>query len=291
MARARAARVLILCTLVVGVVQARAETPPVRRSPVRLIDGQIRFVRRAVAVVELSDDPGVRDVATRLLEVLAAHTELAPPAVSDGAALVDERPAEDEARIAEARRKHAAALTQLGRRNFREAAQSAIEGQEQLLRVSPAAAIGLYAELALAVPARLVDVVVAVTGGCRHLGLFTPDETQLLAIERCEDGRAHFERVEPGSAYVLHPTSDSLYLPMETFHPRLFQEKAQELLRLLQSLGAKEVYVEHEFGLGDGMSFGFNGPIPTKAGKVMADVKARGAHMQRGHVVQHERFA
>lgn len=98
------------------------------------------------------------------------------------------------------------------------------------------------------------------------------------------------ERVEPGSAYILHPTSDSLYLPMDTFHPRLFQEKAQELLTLLQSLGAKEVYVEHEFGFGDGLSFGFNGPIPTKAGNVHANVAGRAAHTQRGHVVQHERF-
>lgn len=117
------------------------------------------------------------------------------------------------------------------------------------------------------------------------------DGIHVVAPEQAGEIKTKYgERVEPGSAYVLHPTSDSLYLPMETFHPRLFQEKAQELLRLLQSLGAKEVYVEHEFGLGDGMSFGFNGPIPTKAGKVMADVKARGAHMQRGHVVQHERF-
>jgi predicted regulator of Ras-like GTPase activity (Roadblock/LC7/MglB family) len=92
----------------------------------------------------------VRDLANKLLDVLASHTELAPPAISDGAALVDKPPPEDEPWIAEAMRKRQSAEQNLAQRNFREAAIDAVEGQELLLRVTPRAAIALYADLALA---------------------------------------------------------------------------------------------------------------------------------------------
>src|SRR6185295_14053094 len=52
-------------------------------------------VRRPVAVIDLTDDPAVRDLANKLLDILASHTELAPPAISDGAALVDKPPPDD----------------------------------------------------------------------------------------------------------------------------------------------------------------------------------------------------
>jgi hypothetical protein len=153
MARDRAARTLILCTLLLGVSRGHAEVPsaaPPAPGRVRAVDGQVRFVRRAVAVVDLSDDPAVREAANRLLDLLASHTELGPPAISDGAALVDPLPPDDELRIGEAEKKHVAALAHLARRNFREAAINAVEGQELLHHVSPRAAIALYAELALA---------------------------------------------------------------------------------------------------------------------------------------------
>ena len=110
----------------------------------------IRSTRRPVAVIDLSNDQAVRDVANKLLELLAAHAELAAPAVSDGAALVDKLPPDDELRIADAQKKRLAAELNLAQRNFREAAIDAVEGQELLLHVSPRAAISLYADLALA---------------------------------------------------------------------------------------------------------------------------------------------
>lgn len=108
------------------------------------------IARHPVAVIDLTNDQAVREVAYKLLELLASHAELAPPAVSDGAALVDKLPPDDELRIADARRKLQSAVKNLAQRNFREAAIDAVEGQEALWRVTPRAALTLYADLELA---------------------------------------------------------------------------------------------------------------------------------------------
>jgi len=152
-----AGRTLIACILAAGAL-ARAELP--RNDPpeprlepkaqARPSEPQTRSARRAVAVIDMTNDQPVRDVANRLLDLLAAHTELAPPAISDGAALVDPPPVDDEPRLAEARRKKENAETNLAQRNFREAAIDAVEGQELLLHVTPRKALALYADLALA---------------------------------------------------------------------------------------------------------------------------------------------
>ena len=144
-----AARTVIVCSLawrlVAGVSQVAAE--PTIGPPA---ENLIRTTRRPVAVIDLSNDQSVRDVANKLLDLLAAHPELAPPAISDGAALVDKLPPDDELRITEARRKLSSAEQNLLQRNFREAAIDAVEGQELLLRVTPRMALALYADLALA---------------------------------------------------------------------------------------------------------------------------------------------
>ncbi|HEX2689695.1 MAG TPA: hypothetical protein VHN14_23920 [Kofleriaceae bacterium] len=135
-----------------SLVRADAVIPerPVGASDPMGTDGKRRVVRRPVAVIDLSNDQAVRDVANKLLELLASHTELAPPAISDGAALVDKPPADDEMRIASAQKKRLSAELNLAQRSFREAAIDAVEGQELLLRVTPRDAIALYADLALA---------------------------------------------------------------------------------------------------------------------------------------------
>jgi hypothetical protein len=152
-----AGRTLIVCTLALAMSTARADvrTEPPRADTHADIgtpaqDAQIRFVRRPVAVIDLSNNQAVREVAYKLLELLASHTELGPPRISDGAALVDGLPTEDERRIREAERKRHAAEVNLAARNFREAAIDAVEGQEILLHVTPRAALTLYADLALA---------------------------------------------------------------------------------------------------------------------------------------------
>jgi len=158
-----AVRLLILCILVGAASRASADAPsrPAgmaaddlrgqgKAAVERVSEGQLRVSRRPVAVIDLSNDQAVRDVANRLLELLAAHGELAPPAISDGAALVDKLPPDDQPRLAEAHRKLRAAEQNLALRRFREAAIDAVEGQELLLHVTPRAAIALYADLALA---------------------------------------------------------------------------------------------------------------------------------------------
>ncbi len=145
---------MILCILVTGASFAHAEALRPEnldgRGAGSGIDTPDSAVRRSVAVIDLTNDQAVRDVANKLLERLAVHPELAPPAISDAAALVDKLPPDDELRITQAQRKRQSAEQNLAQRNFREAAIDAVEGQELLLRVTPRAAIALYADLALA---------------------------------------------------------------------------------------------------------------------------------------------
>jgi hypothetical protein len=125
----------------------RAEHP---ETPDLKLTSRPSAVRRPVAVIDLSNDPSVRDVASKLNELLAAHTELAPPAISDGAALVDAPPLDDDVHLQDAQRKRRAAETDLAQRNFSDAARDAMEGQEILLHVTPRKALTLFADLALA---------------------------------------------------------------------------------------------------------------------------------------------
>ena len=132
---------------------AHAELPRAEHSPETpdlKLTSQISFARRPVAVIDLSNDQSVRDIANKLNELLAAHSELAPPAISDGAALVDAPPLDDENHLQDAQRKRKTAEANLAQRNFGEAAVDAIEGQEILLHVTPRKALALYADLALA---------------------------------------------------------------------------------------------------------------------------------------------
>lgn len=48
--------------------------------------------------------------------------------------------------------------------------------------------------------------------------------------------------------YVGHPANPACYLPMADFHRSLFEHKVAEALRLVTSLGATEVAVEHVSG-------------------------------------------
>lgn len=134
-------------------VRAEPSAAPVLPAPAALAEAgssPAAIARQPVAVIDLTNDQAVREVAYKLLELLASHAELAPPAVSDGAALVDKLPPDDELRIADARRKALSAAKNLAQRSFREAAIDAVEGQEALWRVTPPAALTLYADLELA---------------------------------------------------------------------------------------------------------------------------------------------
>lgn len=150
--RARAVTgVLVVLAAVAAVGYAAARVSVREPSDTSSISPAPRVVaRRTIAVIDISDDAMVRDVASRLLDLLSSHRELAPPAITDAVALTTRPPRDDVRRIAEAQRKRQSAEQNLALHNFREAAIDAVEGQELLFRVEPRAAITLYADLALA---------------------------------------------------------------------------------------------------------------------------------------------
>jgi hypothetical protein len=49
-------------------------------------------------------------------------------------------------------------------------------------------------------------------------------------------------------AYVRHPVDEYTYCPFKDYHRWAFEDKFAELVRLLQSLGAKRIEVEHDHG-------------------------------------------
>jgi hypothetical protein len=49
-------------------------------------------------------------------------------------------------------------------------------------------------------------------------------------------------------AYVCHPVDETTFLPLKDYHRWAFEHKFAELIRLLQSLGAKRIEVSHEEG-------------------------------------------
>ena len=53
-------------------------------------------------------------------------------------------------------------------------------------------------------------------------------------------------------AYAGHPLVPSRYIPLHSFHRYLFEEKVNELVTLLASLGATRVHVVHERGYANG---------------------------------------
>ena len=129
MSPAMAARWVIVCALLFGATGAYAE-------------------KRPVAVVNLSDEAPTRSLAYLLDVELSAHPELERLSTEDSGALInytdDDGPHLDAARASLRR-----AEDEVNAFNFASAAKQAIEGQIQLLSVTPSAAVRLYADLTL----------------------------------------------------------------------------------------------------------------------------------------------
>jgi len=62
--------------------------------------------------------------------------------------------------------------------------------------------------------------------------------------------------------YVRHPSSSTLYYPVASFHRKAFEHKFAEAIRLLTSLGAKKIRVEHEKGWARGFGVDFSASVP-----------------------------
>ncbi|MEE1895603.1 hypothetical protein V0R51_22085 [Pseudomonas otitidis] len=62
--------------------------------------------------------------------------------------------------------------------------------------------------------------------------------------------------------YARHPSSSTLYYPVASFHRKVFEHKFAEAIRILTSLGAKKIRVEHEKGWGSSFGVDFSAVVP-----------------------------
>ena len=107
----------------------------------------------------------------------------------------------------------------------------------------------------------------------------------MLVVGRSDAAELSFPLGHPreGVVYVGHPAAPTNYVPMAGFHRLLFEHKVVEALRLIGSLGATEVQVEHisgwtsTSGITGGVSLpvGAEVQIHTTAGRT----SERGSHV------------
>lgn len=76
------------------------------------------------------------------------------------------------------------------------------------------------------------------------------------------------------TVYVGHPLMAEVYYPLAEFHRFLFEHKVTEAIRLLMSLGAKNILVEHETGWSK--EFAGNLSLPIPQAKMTASISASG---------------
>ncbi len=101
---------------------------------------------------------------------------------------------------------------------------------------------------------------------------------EVLTISRTE---AHVLRFPPGHPrdrvlYVGHPAAENLYYPAAGFHRLTFEHKFAEAIRLLMSLGATELEVEHLRGWSNEFAANLAVPLPS----VPVEVGAKGGQKQ-----------
>lgn len=75
-------------------------------------------------------------------------------------------------------------------------------------------------------------------------------ELEILLVSRTEAKTLRFPVGHPRDrlVYVGHPADPGVYVPMADFHRFLFEHKMAEALRLVRSLGAREIEIEHITG-------------------------------------------
>lgn len=94
-----------------------------------------------------------------------------------------------------------------------------------------------------------------------------PDEIAIISTEK--SGSLTFPPGHPRRklVYARHPSSSTLYYPVASFHRKAFEHKFAEAIRLLTSLGAKKIRVEHERGWGRGFGVDFSATVPEANGQ------------------------
>ena len=164
------ARLAVVCALIWGVAIAHAE-------------------RRPVAVIDLAADAKTEALANELYRQLVTHPDLQPlgePQIASE--LIGEFRDDDARRLADARTAKQAAEQELARFEFKIAEQFAVNGLDDLERVTPStSALVLYAQLAfvrgqaqLGIPERSADARTAFALAHRLDPSFVPDPARYL---------------------------------------------------------------------------------------------------------------
>lgn len=100
----------------------------------------------------------------------------------------------------------------------------------------------------------------------------------LLKIDRLLASNLHFPVGHPRTdvVYAGHPADWRVYIPMADFHRFLFEHKVAEAQRLLRSLGATSITVEHVEGWDQSVGISASVGVPTAQ---PASVKASGERL------------
>lgn len=120
-----------------------------------------------------------------------------------------------------------------------------------------------------------------ITRGIRWLMTTSGKNFKPLLIPEREASKLIFPEPHPlmGHCYAGHPIESKRYFPIAVFHHKLFEEKTNELVRLIASLGAQWVQVKHVQGYSRaaGISFGVTDPQSTGSaetgGRYQQDIK------------------
>lgn len=89
-----------------------------------------------------------------------------------------------------------------------------------------------------------------------------PDDVAIISTDK--SGALTFPPGHPRRklVYARHPARPDLYYPVASFHRKAFEHKFAEAIRLLTSLGARKIRVEHEKGWGREFGIDFSATVP-----------------------------
>ncbi len=99
----------------------------------------------------------------------------------------------------------------------------------------------------------------------------------VMVIGRKEAATLQFPPGHPqdNTVYAGHPLIAKAYFPVSAFHRFLFEHKVTEAIRLLMSLGAKTMLVEHVDGWSKQFAGSLNLPIPQADGTASLSASAK----------------
>ena len=92
------------------------------------------------------------------------------------------------------------------------------------------------------------------------------------------------------TAYIGHPLDPSRYVPLASFHNVIFEQKVNDLVTLLASLGAERLRVHFKQGYSTGAGLSFDVSVPVDELKVDAGMSVGGLKEKTRDAVIEESF-